>query len=66
MKRRQRHIALKLGDHIFVDQHRTVEPRAAVHDPVPYGDRFELLQFRAARPLHAPSAAATSLMRSGA
>src|SRR5215207_11034122 len=40
---RQRNTALKLGEHFAVDQYRPVVLRAAVHDTMPHGRRFDVL-----------------------
>ena len=44
VKRRQRHIALELREHLVVDEHGPVVVRAAVHDPMSDRVGFELLR----------------------
>src|SRR5262249_750219 len=41
----KRNIPLELREHALVDQYWAVVLRTAVHDPMPDGDRFEVLRF---------------------
>jgi len=44
VKRRQRDVAFEIGEDGCVHQHRPVVARAAMHDPMPHGDRLQLLR----------------------
>ena len=60
VQRRERDIALKIGEHLVVDQNRTVVIGAAMHDAVTDRDRIDLSARRAARRPRSAAPPATS------